>query len=213
MNTVPPVPPSDAGRGRRGAFTLIEMLLVVGIIGLMLGIAIPFFQGIGQGTRLDAATRELHYTLLFARQHAITRRERVFVVFPNTDTAVPGVSVAAYRSYAVCTTNEFIREWAFLPPEVVFDPNYPNPGSANNLFRNASYRTANPSLWSGNQPALVFRTDGSLDLRTRYPEIALGQGQVLAAGEEPFLPGPTRNKIQVYGFTGMPQVMRLDDAL
>ncbi|MDZ4199645.1 MAG: prepilin-type N-terminal cleavage/methylation domain-containing protein, partial [Kiritimatiellia bacterium] len=63
-------------------FTLIEMLMVIGIFGILLGIAVPVFKDIGQGSKLDAASRELRGVLLLARQHAITKRETVYVVFP-----------------------------------------------------------------------------------------------------------------------------------
>lgn len=190
----------------RAGFTLIELLMVIGIIGLVMSVAIPFFNGIGQGTKLDTATTELKFALQLARQHAITRRERVYVVFPNDDAAFSsqGVSNIAFRAYAVCTTNEYIRDWAFLPAGLFFDPNYPSAASLNAVFNHANYQTPVPGRWSGNQPAIVFRSDGSLLNRGAYPEISVAEGTLL--GGTVNVRTNASNSIQVYGLTGMPQV-------
>lgn len=200
-----------AGRGARG-FTLIELLMVLGIIALILAVALPFFQGIGQGSKLDSATTQLRFAMMQARQFAITRRERVFIVFPINDGAfaAQGISNLAYRAYAVCTTNGFIRDWAFLPQNLYFDRNFPSAGSSNNLFTQNTYLRNAPGLWSISQPCLAYRTDGSLETRTYHPEVAVGEGHWLnrPAGFPTITSTNTLNSIQVYGFTGMPQVNR-----
>lgn len=201
---------------RRG-FTLVEMLMVLAIFGIMLGMAVAVWDGIGQGTELEAATTELKNTFLLARQYAITKRQAVYVVFPATDSLVfaGGVSNAAYQSYALCTTNEFIRDWSFLPQGIYFDRNYRN--NINSIFTAQQGGTnvwgvSIPALWSGPQPAIVFLPNGSILNRNMQPEIALGEGSKFDPGTVPVMQGPTRNKIRIYGFTGMPQMMRLDDA-
>jgi prepilin-type N-terminal cleavage/methylation domain-containing protein len=200
-----------APRGARG-FTLIELLMVMGIVGLIMAVAIPFFNGIGQGTKLDSATTELRFAIMQARQFAITRRERVYIVFPINDGAfaAQGLSNIAYRAYAVCTTNAFIREWAFLPQGLFFDRNFPAAASANNVFTQNTYLKNAPGLWSISQPCLAFRTDGSLETRNNHPEVAIGEGHWLnrPAGFPTITSTNTLNSIQIYGFTGMPQVNR-----
>jgi prepilin-type N-terminal cleavage/methylation domain-containing protein len=200
-----------APRGARG-FTLIELLMVMGIIGLIMAVAIPFFNGIGQGTKLDSATTELRFAIMQARQFAITRRERVYIVFPINDGAfaAQGLSNIAYRAYAVCTTNAFIREWAFLPQGLFFDRNFPTAASGNNVFTQNTYLKNAPGLWSISQPCLAFRTDGSLETRNNHPEVAIGEGHWLnrPAGFPTIVSTNTLNSIQIYGFTGMPQVNR-----
>lgn len=197
---------------RMRGFTLIELLMVMGIIGLLMAIAIPFVGGIADGNKLDGATTQLKFAIEQARQHAITRRERVYIVFPINDGAfaAQGISNVAYRAYAICTTNAFIREWAFLPQGLYFDRNFPTAASANNVFTQNTYLKNAPGLWSISQPCLAFRTDGSLETRNNHPEVAIGEGHWLThpAGFPTIKSTNTLNSIQVYGFTGMPQVNR-----
>jgi prepilin-type N-terminal cleavage/methylation domain-containing protein len=198
-------------------FTLIELLMVIGIIGLIMTVAIPFFNGIGQGSKLDTATTELRFALMQARQYAITRRERVYVVFPDktwtpVDPQAPKWTNIAYRAYAICTTNAYIREWAFLPQGLYFDRNFPTAASGNNLFTQNTYLRNAPGLWSISQRCLSFRTDGSLETRNSHPEVAIGEGDWFdqaTSGTFPKMRSTnTLNSIQIYGFTGMPQLNR-----
>ncbi|MFH1854329.1 MAG: GspH/FimT family pseudopilin [Candidatus Omnitrophota bacterium] len=66
--------------GKRG-FTLVEMLVVLAIIGMMLGISIPFTTGFGKGLRIKTASRAILGTLRVARSNAITFRDKQNVVF------------------------------------------------------------------------------------------------------------------------------------
>ncbi len=62
-------------------FTLLELLVVIGLIGLMTFIAIPAIKGFGQSNKLAAAQRQLSDDIGYARQYAINNRVPVFVVF------------------------------------------------------------------------------------------------------------------------------------
>jgi general secretion pathway protein H len=71
-------------RGRRGGFTLLEMLVVLVILGLMLGLVIA--RGPMHSTRLDtqAAAVDLTSALRLARGRAIAENRSVAVaVGPN----------------------------------------------------------------------------------------------------------------------------------
>lgn len=68
--------------GRRArAFTLVELLVVISIIGLLMFIAVPAFKGFGRSNVMSAAQQQLRDDLSFARQQAITHRSPVYMVF------------------------------------------------------------------------------------------------------------------------------------
>jgi prepilin-type N-terminal cleavage/methylation domain-containing protein len=72
-------------RGRFGScpagFTLIELMVVMGIMALMMGLSAVGYLGIRRGAELRGATASVRTTLMLARQYAITKRETVDLRF------------------------------------------------------------------------------------------------------------------------------------
>lgn len=65
---------------RSRAFSLFEMVIVVGLMGLLAALALPSMK-LGKGSQMSAATRQLLDDLALARLRAINNRSMVYVVF------------------------------------------------------------------------------------------------------------------------------------
>src|SRR2546430_3549845 len=74
-----------------GGFSLLELMIVVGIFGLMVAVATPYFLKVGRHSRLLGQVHEIQTTLLAARMQAIKRNQQVVVQFFVSDsTKCPG---------------------------------------------------------------------------------------------------------------------------
>lgn len=72
---------SGIQRQRSGAFTLLELMLVVAIIAVLAGMALPHLRGISKSNSMQAATRQLLDDVALARQRALAHRTDVYMVF------------------------------------------------------------------------------------------------------------------------------------
>lgn len=95
-----------ARTARRQAFTLVEMIVVLGIIGILAAMTLPSFKKAGKGNLTESATRQLMDDLAYARLKAITTRTKVYVLFtPDFDWFQNYYSYATL--YSPATTNYF----------------------------------------------------------------------------------------------------------
>jgi len=62
---------------RRSAFSLLELLVVIAIMGLLLVVAVPGFNSISGGRKLDVAASQVVDALSLARQSAMAQGCRV----------------------------------------------------------------------------------------------------------------------------------------
>jgi len=75
------------GRGAYGwsrrllAFTLLELLVVIGIIGILAASSVPAIRSLTQSNSIAAGNRQMLDDLAIARQSAISGRRTVYVVF------------------------------------------------------------------------------------------------------------------------------------
>lgn len=119
---------------RRGGFTLVELLVVIGIMGVLLVVATPMFNGMTRSSGMKGATMQLRTTLSLARQWAITHRQLTCVVFPADPTVETDKGTGVYsrvrRAYNVFAVDgvsngvyqgEFVRDWNYLPDGIYFD--------------------------------------------------------------------------------------------
>ncbi len=106
----------------RKNFTLVEILMVLGLMAILLFIALPAFEKLAKGSGVELAARNLTSKLGQARGYAITSREYVAVLMP-TNTTLPE---HAFKGYKLCvvsgTTSPFTfkrwipsEKWEFTP--------------------------------------------------------------------------------------------------
>lgn len=75
----------------KSAFTLIEMLVVIAILGLIAGLAVPALKNLGKSDATISAARQLLDDIGRARQLAIANRTTVYMVFvPTNFWTIPG---------------------------------------------------------------------------------------------------------------------------
>ncbi|HTY87243.1 MAG TPA: type II secretion system protein [Candidatus Acidoferrum sp.] len=69
----------------RGAFTLLELLVVISILGILAGLTVPVLKNFGKGDATLGASRQLLDGVARARQLAMSQRTTVFMVFLPTN--------------------------------------------------------------------------------------------------------------------------------
>lgn len=137
----------------RDGFTLPELAIVVVIVGVLVGFAIPRFPV--SGMRADAAVRIVRSELQAAQRAAITRQSNIVV----------GVDVANNRlriledtnNDELASTGERVR---MRPIEENVRLRAPGMGRVNGAALTAEYVGTNLRIRDG-LPTIVFRRDGS----------------------------------------------------
>jgi len=77
--------------GGRAAFTLIEMLAVIAILGIIAALAVPGLKNIGKSNAQISAARQMLDAVARARQLAMVQRTTVYMVFvPTNFWTIPG---------------------------------------------------------------------------------------------------------------------------
>ena len=114
---------SSMRKVRRRPYTLIEIIVVIGIMATLMAVALPSFSAMMKGQGVEGAARNVCQTLKLARTYAINNRKYVAVLFPNANLD----DEYHFKSYRVCLVTKdangnytFQRwisneNWEFLP--------------------------------------------------------------------------------------------------
>jgi len=148
------------------AFTLVELLAVVGIMGLLAAVGVPALKGLtGSGGRKQALS-QLMGAIEIARNTAISSGTNAAVIFP--DSTFASGDAYKYRSMAVVAWNPtnsdlpttMVGSWIVLPQGVAI---FPNSLKTTNLptATSISVRILT-STNKANFPAIIFQSDGGL---------------------------------------------------
>src|SRR6266508_1011698 len=101
--------PSSASLRPASAFTLMELLIVLAIMGLLAAIALPAMKGLQKSNTIANATQQLTADLALARQTAIRERTTVHVVF-----VPPTILTMNYNTANDEAGRRDSRQWANL---------------------------------------------------------------------------------------------------
>jgi len=146
------LPAPDQYRRSLRAFTLLELMMVVAIVGFVAVLTLPHVRGFGQANAMTAATRQLLDDVALARQRAMVNRSTVYMVFvppqfwtyTNFQGVVYDQAVATnkqelnllkhqYGAYALISLGSigdqpgqhhprYVTDWRFLPDGVFISP-------------------------------------------------------------------------------------------
>lgn len=94
-----------------GGFTLVELMVVLAVLAVLLGVAVPSFQNITNRNRLTAVTNEMVGALQLTRVEAVRRNGRVVFCPTTTGTACGGDDWT--RSIVLAPGGEVVRELNF----------------------------------------------------------------------------------------------------
>jgi prepilin-type N-terminal cleavage/methylation domain-containing protein len=177
-----PIPPFQDPKFR--AFTLVELMAVIGIIGLLAAVGIPAIKGLtGSGGRKQALSQVLG-ALEVARNTAISTSANTAVIFP--DSTFASGEAYKYRSMAVVAWNPtntnspatMVGPWIVLPQGMAFWPDFIQAlPSTNNITVRVLTQTAPTATYR----VIAFQGDGALlDDLLPYPTngIAYFEGTV-----------------------------------
>ena len=160
------------------AFTLVELLAVVGIMGLLAAVAVPALKGLtGSGGRKQALSQVMG-ALEIARNTAISTGTNAAVIFPDSTFGLGdaykyrSMAVVSYKDSTIAANetttpiayDKLVSSWIVLPQGISFLPNYLKTSTTTNMISVSANIQIPPSTTSTaiTCPGIIFQSDGGL---------------------------------------------------
>jgi len=89
---------------KQHAFTMLELLITIAVLGILLSVAIPSFSGMTERYRLKTMIETVVEDLQFARSKAVTDNTNIFVSVSTGSTWCYGISSTAACDCSTGTT-------------------------------------------------------------------------------------------------------------
>jgi prepilin-type N-terminal cleavage/methylation domain-containing protein len=185
-------PPRFAHRERRQAFTLIEMLLVLGIMAVLAAFTLPAVMSLAGSQSVATGTRQVADLLVLSRAEAIARHTltRFAVV-----TKWPGDQERAFRQMSIWywdqRTEDFIqlRDWESLPDGVVFESEMPA------YLNDSSYAKKDGTAIRGDY--VLSNADSALTLHLQKKDVDMNYVEFIPTGAARLSGGTMQSSIFV----------------
>jgi prepilin-type N-terminal cleavage/methylation domain-containing protein len=107
----------------RSGFTLLELLVVMGIMVLLMSISAIGIMGMRRGAEVRGAVMTVRTTMMLARQQAVTKRQNVIVEFYTVgeDNKMVIVQGTARATNSIVYLPRGVQ-FTSLPPAITFTP-------------------------------------------------------------------------------------------
>ena len=187
MHTASPqIIPNMKPKTSHNAFSLVELLIVILIIGIVAGFAVPAVQGMLRGSLMSQASSQLVDAMALARQTALSKNRIIEVrIYRFADNEVPGEEPSkpdtghfrAIQTFEISETGVLLpaSKVIRLPDSIIMNPGIPGEGMLSTIL--------------GERPIIL---SSKVDHKTD-PELARGVGHNYDYVSFRFLPDGSTN--------------------
>ena len=114
------------------AFTLVEMLVVLGVMATLLGLLIPAFTKIGAAQALTGAGNQVSDLATAGRQNSMSSNAMTALIVATDPSSVDPyraltlLQLSPHNDGSALATSDWkqITRWEVLPPGIIIDANY-----------------------------------------------------------------------------------------
>lgn len=209
-----------AARTGSRAFSLVELLVVLSIIGALAGMGLTAMQHIGRATALGSGVRQFADHINMARNYAVTNSRYLYLVIATRDTT--NALENAYTTYGVCvadspdvalqaaqsTTNViYVEDLQRLPRGVIFDSSETN----NVESKLVSFPADGTNLTVTTSWVVTITPNGQILPLSRRPRFVLYEGVLNPTTLKPMPTGVSTNRymVEINSLIGKPLVTKV----